>query len=184
MDINKNCYSYAPMIDDCKNLMNQIVVHLQQDFVIQDTSCRVVLTFIYDLIGLGCNRLCFYDNITLVVYLTNFPITKIIIVIILFAKFMVYNKKISQDSQLKLSQLVLSPMQLSQPKVLLFFYQLLENNFQEKYGPLFSRIFTFKKKKKKFVKVICCSYQYIIKMILFMSLIKIILYYVNHNLSY
>ena len=46
---------------------------------------------LYDLIGLGCNRLCFYDNITLVVYLTNFPIT-IIIIIILFAKFMVYNK--------------------------------------------------------------------------------------------
>ena len=46
---------------------------------------------LYDLIGLGCNRLCFYGNITLVVYLTNFPIT-IIIIIILFAKFMVYNK--------------------------------------------------------------------------------------------
>ena len=51
---------------------------------------------LYDLIGPGCNRLCFYGNITLVVYLTNFPITKIIIIIIiiiiLFAKFMVYNK--------------------------------------------------------------------------------------------
>ena len=144
---------------------------------------KLSLLLLYDLIGPGCNRLCFYGNITLVVYLTNFPIT-IIIIIILFAKFMVYNKKFSQDSQLKLSQLLLSPMQLSQPKVLLFFYQLLENNFQEKYGPLFSRIFTFKKKKKKFVKVICCSYQYIIKMISFMSLIKIILYYINHNLSY
>ena len=30
--------------------------------------------------------------ITLVVYLSNFPITKIIIIIILFAKFMVYNR--------------------------------------------------------------------------------------------
>ena len=145
---------------------------------------KLTLLLLYDLIGPGCNRLCFYGNITLVVYLTNFPINKIIIIIILFAKFMVCNKKISQDSQLKLSQLLLSPMQLSQPKVLLFFYQLLENNFQEKYGPLFSRIFTFKKKKKKFVKVICCSYQNIIKIISFMSLIKIILYYVNYNLSY
>ena len=53
---------------------------------------KLSLLLLYDLIGLGCNRLCFYGNITLVVYLTNFPITKIIIVIILFAKFMVYNK--------------------------------------------------------------------------------------------
>ena len=84
--------SYAPIIDDYKNLMNWIphwkfnhcykeansctdtfakmTVHLQQDFVILDTPPMELFPhLLYDLFGLGCNRLCYYGDI--IVYSRN-----------------------------------------------------------------------------------------------------------------
>ena len=73
--------NFAPMVDDYKNLMNQIlrwklnhryreantyanvlakmVVHLQQDFAIFDTPLvELSLLLLYSFTGLGCNHLC------------------------------------------------------------------------------------------------------------------------------
>ena len=72
---------HAPLVDDCKNLMNQIprwklkhcfkeantfadrlprmALHLQQPFVLLDTPpMEVSSLLLYDLSSLGCNRIC------------------------------------------------------------------------------------------------------------------------------
>ena len=84
--------SYAPIIDDYKNLMNWIphwkfnhcykeansctdtfakmTVHLQQDFVILDTPPMELFPhLLYDLFGLGCNWLCYYGGIVFSIYI-------------------------------------------------------------------------------------------------------------------